>query len=66
MKDSFYINHNKFQNYSDKAIDWYLKSRKFKRNSDEWQICILKKRIYNKEAIKYLKKAVKEIEYELK
>ena len=61
MNHSFYIYHNKFQDLSNKAIDWYLKSSKFKYESNEWKICRLKQDIYKTEAKKYLLKAVKEI-----
>ena len=61
MTNNFYIYHNKFQDLSDKAIDWYLKSGKWKYNSDQWQICRLKQGMYKKEAMKYLKKCVKEM-----
>lgn len=65
MKSDFYISHNKFQDLSNKALDWYLKSGKFQYNSNEWKICRLKQDIYNQEAMKYLKKAVKEINGQL-
>ena len=61
MTNDFYIFHNKFQDYANKALDFYLKSGKFKYESDEWKICRLKQSIYNREAYKYLKKCVKEM-----
>jgi hypothetical protein len=54
MKSEFYIHHDKFQELSDKAIDYFIKSREFKMNSPEWQICRLKRQIYWKQAIKHL------------
>jgi hypothetical protein len=57
MNNDFYIYHAKFQELSTKALDWYLKSLKFKPNNPEWQICRLKREIYAKKALVYLKKA---------
>lgn len=54
MRSEFYIHHAKFQDLTDKALDWYIKSLKFKRKSDEWTICRLKERIYTRQAIKHL------------
>lgn len=55
--NNFYINHDKFQDYSNKATDWFIKSWKFKIDSDEWKICRLKKAIYEKKATEHLKLA---------
>lgn len=59
MQSDFYINHNQFQFYSDKAIDWLINSWKYKWGSDEWKICRLKRNIYMKKALKHLKKCTK-------
>lgn len=53
----FYIYHDKFQDLSNKAIDWYIKSWKYKIDSDERTICRLKRNIYMREALSCLKKA---------
>lgn len=58
---NFYIYHAKFQDLSDKAVDWFVKGWKFKPNSYERQICDLKSKIYKREAMKYLNKANKEL-----
>ena len=63
MKTDFYIFHNKFQHYSDRSIDWYIKSWKYKYKSDEWKICRLKMSIYMKESMKNLKKMLKETKH---
>ena len=62
MSNNFYINHAKFQDLSNKALDWFIRSWKYKIGSDERKICCLKQRIYNREAVEYLNKAVKELE----
>lgn len=54
MGSDFYIHHDKFQDLSDKAIDWYVKSFKFKYQSPEWQICRLKQQIYMNQALRHL------------
>jgi len=58
-RSEFYIYHDKFQALSSKAIDWFLRRQKYKKESPEWQICNLKRQIYMREAIYNLKKAVK-------
>lgn len=57
-KSDFYIHHDKFQELSDKATDYFIKSWKFKTNSPEWQICRLKRQIYWKQAIKHLNETI--------
>ena len=57
--NNFQLNHAQFQGLSNKAIDWFIKSFKFKPQSPEWQICRLKRKIYMKKAIEYLKEANK-------
>lgn len=59
MNSGFYIAHGKFQQYSDKALDWFIRSWKFEFESDEWKICILKKQIYERKALEYLEEANK-------
>jgi len=59
IPSNFYINHNKFQEYSDKAIDWFLRSCEFKHGSDEWLICRLKRKIFMKKALQQLQLARK-------
>jgi hypothetical protein len=54
LRSEVFIYHDKFQDLSDKAIDFFIKSIKYLPESEEWQICRLKERIYNREAIKYL------------
>lgn len=58
----FYINHDKFQYYSDLGIDWFIKSWRYKKNSYLWKIARLKMLMYKEEAMKYLDKAGKELE----
>ena len=55
--DKFLENTHQFQELSDKAIDWHIKSWKFKTNSPEWKICMLKRLIYMRDALKHLRKA---------
>lgn len=55
----FRSQHQKFQEYSDTAIDWFIRSTKFKYGSPEWKICRLKRQIYMREAIKHLEEAMK-------
>jgi hypothetical protein len=55
MKSEFYINHDKFQNYSDKAVKWLTRSYKYKFESDEWKICRLKYSINKRKALKHIK-----------
>jgi hypothetical protein len=45
-----------FEKYHNKAIDWYLRSLTFKRNSDEWMICRLKYKIYRHKAFGFAKR----------
>lgn len=59
VRSEFYIGHSKFQDLSDRAIDWLINSFKYESDSDEWKICRLKRRIYMREAIKHLKEANK-------
>lgn len=59
MRSEFHIHNTKFQELTDLAIDWYIKSLKFKYKSDEWTICRLKERIYTKQALKHLSAAQK-------
>ena len=46
---------NEFEKYHNQALDWYFKSLKFKYGSDEWKICMLKYKIYEREAFNTLK-----------
>jgi len=57
----FYINHDKFQDLSNKAIDWTIKSWKFRHNSPEWKVCKLKREIFMRDALEYLDKAGREL-----
>ena len=59
VPSEFYIHHDKFQDLSNKALDWFIKGFKFDYGSDEWQICKLKQRIFNKEAMRHLELAQK-------
>lgn len=47
---------DEIEKYNDKALDWYFRSLKFKRNSDEWMICRLKFKIYKRKAVGFAKK----------
>lgn len=60
--NEFLINHKKFQHLSDVAQDWFVKSFKYPENSEEFQICRLKRKMYMREAMKYLKEANKWIQ----
>ena len=57
--DNFDIHHSQFQLLSDRAIDWFIKSLKFKEGSPEREICILKRKLYMRDALKELRKAIK-------
>ena len=46
-----YIAHDKFQEYSNKALDWYIKSWMYDPEGEEYQICLLKQSILKKKAI---------------
>lgn len=59
MLNNFELVHKQFQFYLDKAIDWFLKSFKFRYGSEEWQICRLKRKMFMRKAIGYLKEANK-------
>ena len=59
VPNEFYICFHKYNHYSDLAIDWFIKSFRYKHKSDEWKICRLKIKIFMKKAIKYLKEANK-------
>ncbi len=61
IRSEFYINVAKFDDYSNKSIDWFIKSLKYEYGSLEWQICRLKEKLYFKEAMKHLKEANREL-----
>jgi hypothetical protein len=59
---NFYISHDKFQYYSDRSIDWFIESWKYKKNSYPWKIARLKMLMYKEESMKWLDEAGKELE----
>jgi len=59
MRNNFYLHHDQFQSYSDKALDCFIKSWKLKGIDKE--IIILYQKKYWKKAIKHLKLANKHI-----
>lgn len=59
MNSDFYINSAKFQDYSDRAIDWFIRGFKFKRGSAQWRICEAKHEILMEKAMEHLRKANK-------
>ena len=61
IRSEFYIEHDKFQDLSDKAMEWFVKSFKYPAGSDEYKICHLKSNLYMREALNHLKKAEKEL-----
>ena len=61
IKSDFYIAHARFQDLSNKALDWFIRSWNFKVNSDEWRVCLLKQKILNRKAGECLADAVKEL-----
>jgi hypothetical protein len=61
VKSEFYIDHDKFQDLYDKAVEWYIKSWKYPINSDEWQVCRFKYQTLRKISYKYLGSAVKQL-----
>lgn len=61
MKDSFVINFKRFIKYSEEATGWFVKSLKFKPESEEQQICRLKGKISDREALKCLTEAEREL-----
>jgi len=65
MKSETVILLGKYQKLSDQGIDWFIKSFKYQPESEEWQICRLKEKIYCREALKTLEKFEKEIDGQL-
>lgn len=63
MKSELNIYHNKYQELSTKALDWFIKSLDYMPETEEWQICRLKEKIYEREAQEYLKKFEKGIKH---
>lgn len=61
IKSEFWINVAKFQALSDKAVDWTIKSWKYKVGSPEYKICKLKREIYMRDALEFLDEAGKEL-----
>ena len=61
MRSDFYIFHARFQDLENRAVDWFIRSWKYKVNSDEWKVCRLKQAILKREAMNNLDKAVKEL-----
>jgi hypothetical protein len=59
--NEFYIYQEKSSDYAAKSSNWEIKSWKYPYNSDEWQLCRLKAKIYNKKEMEYLEKAQKEL-----
>ena len=57
MNSKFYIYHDKFQDYSNRATDWLIKSWKLKKIDKE--IALLYRKKNQKEAMRCLKKANK-------
>ncbi len=62
LRSEYYINLEHYLKLSGESIDWFIKSLKYKYNSDEWQICRLKSNILSKESVKRLNIAVEEME----
>ena len=56
-RSDFHIHCDKFQDYSDKLTDWFIRSFKYKQESDEWKICRLKCSILKRKSMEQLKKA---------
>lgn len=59
IKADFYIYQEKFQRESNKSIDWFIRSWRFKRDSFDWQIARLFYQKYWVKAIDYLEIANK-------
>jgi len=57
IPSNFYVCHDKFQELSNKATDWFIESWDLKEIDKE--IALLYRKKYHKEALEYLKKAVK-------
>jgi len=57
IKSEFWIDCKEYNHYSDKALDYLIKSWKVK--GIEKEICMLKRKLYKKEAKKYLKRILK-------
>lgn len=47
---------SEFEKYHNQSLDWYFRSLRFKSGSDEWLICRLKMKIYNRKAFSFLKR----------
>lgn len=65
MRSEFFIDLTRFCKYVDKSVDWFLKGCKFKKESPEKQICLLKQEICLREARKYLRRANRMVERKL-
>jgi len=61
MKSEFYINFRQHEKHLNKALDFLVKSFKYKYESPQWKICRLKYDIYMGYARKRLKIAQKYI-----
>lgn len=59
IRSEFWIHCAKEIELSNLALDWFIKSLKFKYKSDEWMICRLKEKIYMKQAMKHSEAALK-------
>jgi hypothetical protein len=59
IKSEFYIEFRKFEQLFNEATDWLINSWEHKKNSEDYQICLLKHQKYHKKALKHLKKANK-------
>jgi hypothetical protein len=64
IPNDFYIEHDKFQELSDKSTNWFIKSFDCKFDGYEFQICRLKSKMYFRDALVHLKKANKLLNHE--
>lgn len=58
MKNEFHIEHGRFNKFWDKSTDWFIRSWKYEPMTEEWMIARLKWKMYKRESIKHLKKAL--------
>ncbi len=57
INQQFFISHDQYQHYSDKALEWFIKG--WKLGGIDKKIALLYQEKNNKEAMRYLKEANK-------
>ena len=54
MPSDFYIHHSKSIKLSEKAVDWLIKSWRWEKDTPEYQICMLKRKMYRRDSAEEL------------